>query len=332
MSELAPTPAGAPLPLSTACGTAVAGLGIALPDTVIPNAPIAERIGVDDTWIFSRTGIRERRVLAPGERLIDLAAKAGSAALQDAGASAADLDMVLVATASADDIFPAAAPEVAGLLGAGRAAALDVGAACSGFLGGVQLAAGTLESGRASSVLVIGAEHLSQFVDPDDKRTAALFGDAAGAVLLTSTPGAGELGPVILRADAQRDMLFASRERGLIEMEGYEVFQHAVARMSEATLQACEAANTTLEEIDLFVYHQANSRILRSVGQRLELDPARVVDCIARHGNVSAASLPLALAHARDDGRLRDGSRVLMSAFGAGFVWGATVLDWRGTA
>jgi 3-oxoacyl-[acyl-carrier-protein] synthase-3 len=313
-------------------GSAVAGLGIALPQQIVGNGPVAESIGVEPGWIVQRTGIQERRVLGPGERLADLAAQAGAAALEDAGIGAGDVDIVLAATASSDDILPGIAPEVAGLLGAGRAAGLDVGAACTGFLACLQLGGALLEAGRAECVLVIGAEKLSQLVDPKDKRTAALFGDAAGAAVLTRTAAPGELGPVVLRGQAQRDLLFASRERGVIEMEGHEVFKHAVARMTEATHQALAAAGTTIDDIDLFVYHQANSRIVRSVGQRLSLDPARVVDCIERYGNVSAASLPLALAHARDEGRLPDGARVLLSAFGAGFVWGAAVLDWRATA
>jgi 3-oxoacyl-[acyl-carrier-protein] synthase-3 len=179
---------------------------------------------------------------------------------------------------------------------------------------------------------VIGAEKLSQFVDAGDKQTAMLFGDAAGAVLLTQTAGAGELGPVVLRSEARRDLLYADRREALIRMDGPEVFKHAVLRMTEVTRQALAAAGTTQDEIELFVFHQANSRIVKSVGQRLSLDPARVVDCIERYGNVSAASIPLALATARDDGRLADGTRVLLAAFGAGFIWGAAVLDWRASA
>lgn len=330
MSET--TVAPTPLRSHTARGTAVAGLGIALPATVIPNATIAERLGVEEDWIVSRTGIRERRWLAEGESLADLSVRAAQAALDDAGASAGDVDCVLIATCSPDDLIPSLAPAVAAKLGAVRAAAMDVGAACTGFLAAAQVAGGMLEAGRAESVLVIGAEALSRMTDPDDRGTAAIFADGAGAVLFTATTGAGELGPVIMRADGSRDLLFASRERGVIEMEGREVFKHAVARMAEATHQACAASGTALEDIDLFVYHQANTRIIDAVGRRLGLDLARVVDCIGLYGNVSAASLPLALATARDEGRLPDGARVLLSAFGAGFAWGATVLDWRSTA
>jgi 3-oxoacyl-[acyl-carrier-protein] synthase-3 len=327
----ATTPAAAHAISPTTHGTAVAGLGIALPQTVVPNAVVAERIGKDDQWIYTRTGIVERRVLHAEERLAGLAAEAATAALADAGLQPGDLDMVLLGTASGDDIFPAVAVEVCGIIGAEQAAGMDVSAACTGFLSCLQLGSSLIEAGRAEHVLVIGAEKLSAITNPSDKRTAMLFGDAAGAMVISRTAAPGELGPVVLRADAQRDLLYAGRNT-CIEMDGHEVFKHAVARMTEATLEALEAAGTAKEEIDLFVYHQANSRIVRSVGQKLGLDPAKVVDCIETYGNVSAASLPLALAAARDDGRLRDHTKVLLSAFGAGFVWGATVLDWRASA
>jgi len=327
----ATAPAAAHAISPTTYGVTAAGLGTAVPETVVPNSVVAERIGKDDQWIYTRTGIVERRVLRPEERLGHLAAEAARAALADAGVRAEDVDMVLLGTASADDIFPAVAAEVCGIIGAHKAAGLDVGAACTGFLASLQLGASLIESGRVEHVLVIGAEKLSAITDATDKRTAMLFGDAAGAMVLSRTAAPGELGPVVLRTESQRDLLFA--ERGsCIEMDGHEVFKHAVTRMSEATLQALEAAGTALEEIDLFVYHQANSRIVKSVGQRLGLDAPKVVDCIATYGNVSAASLPLALAAARDDGRLTDGTKVLLSAFGAGFVWGAAVLDWRASA
>jgi 3-oxoacyl-[acyl-carrier-protein] synthase III len=312
-------------------GVAVAGLGVALPDAVIGNAPIAARLGLEEDWIVSRTGIRERHVLAPGETLVDIATAAARAALADADAEADEIDLILAATATQDEIIPNLAPLVATNLGI-QAGALDVGAACSGFVSALQLAGGMLESGRARCVLVIGAEALSRFLDPDDRGTAPIFGDGAGALLLRATDGPGELGPGIMGSDAQRDFLFATRERGVIEMEGHEVFKHAVVRMSEATHAALAAAGLELDDVDLFVYHQANTRIIDAVGRRLRLDSERVVDCIATIGNLSAASLPVALGSARAEGRLPDGATVLLCAFGAGFTWGATVLDWRGTA
>jgi len=312
-------------------GAAVAGLGVALPETVVGNDVVAERIGKDEKWIHSRTGISERRMLAPEVRLSELAAEAARNALEDAGADAADVDMVLLGTCSPDELFPAVAVEVAQLLGAHRAAGLDVSAACTGFLANLQLGSSLIEAGRVSNVLVIGAEKLSAITDPHDKRTAMLFADGAGAVLLTRTDGPGDLGPVVLHSEAHREKLYAERG-GLIEMDGHEVFKHAVNRMVESTHEALDAAGLGIPDIDLFVYHQANSRIVKSVGQRLGLPPERVVDCIATFGNVSAASIPLALQSAREDGRLADGTRVLVSAFGAGFVWGAAVLDWRASA
>jgi 3-oxoacyl-[acyl-carrier-protein] synthase-3 len=304
-----------------------AGLGIAVPDTVVSNDMIAARIGVDPDWIVQRTGIRERRVSGPGEGLTQLASRAAVEALVDAGIDAADVDLLLVATTTADDVTPSAAPLVAKAIGAVNAGAIDVGAACTGFVAGLSLAASQLDSGRASVVLLVGADILYRYTDPDDRRTAALFGDGAGAMVLT--PQGPAIGPVVLRADGDRDLLFATRARHLVEMEGHEVFKHAVNRMSEATLEACAITGTALDDVDLFVYHQANRRILDAVGRRLRLDPAKVVDCIAGYGNTSAASIPLALDHARRDGRLHEGSRVLVSAFGAGFTWGAALVDWR---
>jgi 3-oxoacyl-[acyl-carrier-protein] synthase III len=302
-------------------GVTVAGLGAAVPERVVANAPIAERLGVEEDWIVSRTGIRERRWLRDDETLADLATAAAERALGSATA-----DLVIVATTSPDDLIPALAPEIAGRVGA--TAGFDVNAACTGFLTAIALAAGQIESGRAESVLVIGAERLSAMLDPADKGTAAIFADGAGAMLLTAMAGGSSLAPVVLRSEAQRDLLYATRESGRIAMAGQDVFRHAVTRMTEATHAALERAGTVHDDIDLFVYHQANSRIVRAVGQRLGLDPARVVDCIETYGNVSAASLPLALATARDQGRLFPGARVLLSAFGAGFVWGAVVLEW----
>ena len=239
---------------------------------------------------------------------------------------------MLLGTAAADDIFPAVAAEVCGIIGARHAAGLDVSAACTGFLGCLQLASGLIEAGRAETVLVIGAEKLSAITDPEDKRTAMLFADAAGAMVADphGRPGGARAGRPALgcparhplrrpEAPAHRD----GRPRGVQARHQPDDRGHA---------RGARGRRATLDDVDLFVYHQANARIVRSVGQRLGLDPARVVDAIAGVGNVSAASLPLALAAARDDGRLVPGTRVLLSAFGAGFVWGAAMLDWKASA
>jgi 3-oxoacyl-[acyl-carrier-protein] synthase-3 len=312
-------------------GTEIAGLGIALPETVVANAPIAARLGIEEEWIVRRMGVHERRVAAPGESLVGLAAQAGRRALADAGAAAAGLDLVLVATISSDELTPAVAPRVAAELGA-AAAAIDVNAACTGFVSALSLACSQVESGRAANVLVIGAELMTRIVDPEDRATAPLFGDGAGAVVVRGA-GRGRIGPVVLGADgANADLIRAGREEGLVRMQGHDTFRHAVDRMAEASVAAAGAAGLELAEIDLFVYHQANARILTAIGARLVLPPELIVDCIGRYGNVSAATIPLALDAARRAGTLKRGTRVLLAAFGAGLTWGATVLEWGSEA
>jgi 3-oxoacyl-[acyl-carrier-protein] synthase III len=306
----------------------VVGLGHYLPAEIVPNDTIAERIGVDHDWIVKRTGIHSRRRAAPGEQLADIATRAGRAALADAGEEPVDVALVLVATLSQDDLMPNAAPVVAHDLGADRAGAIDVGAACTGWLSGVSLAAAQIEAGRADSVLVIGAEILTRLTNYEDRKTAALWGDGAGAVLLGSD-GAGEVGPIVLDADgALADVIVASHEVRLLRVEGHETFQSAVKRLSESTLIAVTRAGLELEDIDLFVYHQANARILRAVAERLELPPDKVADYISDTGNTSAASIPLTLGLLREDGRLRSGQKILVAAIGAGFTWGAGTIEW----
>jgi 3-oxoacyl-[acyl-carrier-protein] synthase-3 len=312
---------------------AITALGTSLPATVVENGPIAARIGVTDEWIVKRTGIHSRHVLAPGERLADLAAEAGRAALEEAGVAAEDVELVLVATTTSDELLPNAAPLVAHALGAVRAGAVDLGAACTGFLSGLALGAAQIEAGRAQHVLLIGADAMSRITDPDCRQTAALFADGAGAALLGESDGHGRVGPVVLGADgAGSELIVVDRHEALIRMQGHETFKHAVARMTEATYEALARAQLALDDIDLFVYHQANARILRAVAEHLGVDDARIVDCIGGYANTSAATLPLALAHARSEGRLADGDRVLLGAFGAGFTWGACVAEWGAAA
>jgi 3-oxoacyl-[acyl-carrier-protein] synthase III len=307
----------------------VAGLGAALPDRVVGNGPIATRVGVEESWIVARTGVLERRIAAPGERLADYATVAGARALADAGLAAEELELVLVATMSHEDLTPAASALVAAQLGATQAGALDVNAACTGFVAALTLAAGQIESGRAGNALVIGADLLSRITDPDDRGTAALLADGAGAMALLPSEEEAGIGPAVLGADGARaDLIRASREEALVRMKGPDTFRQAVDRLSEATLDAVAAAGLGLEQIDLFVYHQANSRIIRAVGERLELPAERVIDTVPRFGNTSAASIPLALSEARRLGRLSGGERVLLAAFGGGLTWGAAVVDW----
>jgi 3-oxoacyl-[acyl-carrier-protein] synthase III len=305
----------------------VVGLGHRLPDRVVPNGPIAERIGVDAEWIVRRTGIRERRYAAPDERTADLALAAARRALSDAGLKPTDIDLVLVATMTPDELTPNTAPLVADALGL-RAGAYDVGAACTGWLSALSIGAAQIETGRSDAVLVIGAEVLSRVTNFDDKRTASLFGDGAGAVVL-SAEGEGAIGPILLASDGSmgETILATHTERQLI-MDGHTTFNMAVKVLAESTQQACERAGVRLDDIDLFVYHQANGRIIKAVTERLELPEERVADYVAETGNTSAASIPLTLSLLREDGRLRPGQRLLLSAVGAGFTWGAGVVDW----
>jgi len=306
----------------------IIGLGHFSPAEVVPNSALAGRLGVDDAWIVKRTGVQTRRRAAPSERLSDMATWAARRALNDAGVEAYDIDLVLVATMSPDEITPNTAPLVAHELGAERAGAMDIGAACSGFLAALRMAAGQIETGRAERVLVIGAEALMRMLDFDDLKTAHLFGDGAGAVVL-GADGAGEIGPIMLAADGSLGpAITCSHEDRLIRMDGHSTYQTAVKRLSEATVAAVARAGMELDDVDLFVYHQANGRIIRAVGERLDLEPAKVADYVAHMANTSAASIPLTLSLLREDNRLRAGQKVLVAAIGAGFTWGAGIVEW----
>jgi 3-oxoacyl-[acyl-carrier-protein] synthase-3 len=295
----------------------------------VASAAIAGRLGVSEAWIESRTGVRERRVAAGGDSLAALAAAAGRDALARGGIGAESVDLVLVASFSQDLLMPAAAPLVAEAIGATGAGAFDVGAVCTGFVTALASAAALVEARRAERALVIGADLATRFVDPGDRRTAALFGDGAGAVVVGPADGRGRVGPACLGADGSGAAhIHATRAEGVIRMDGHETFKAAVAHLCGATLDALAASGLEPGDIDLFVYHQANARILSAVGDRLGLLPERVVNAIGTLGNTSAASIPLALAAAEHDGRLAAGKRVLLGAFGAGFTWGAMTLEW----
>lgn len=324
----APAPELLEVERPVARGAQIAGLGAALPSRVVSNDQVGPPAGVDDAWIVRRTGISSRRHAAPSDRLSDLATGAARNALADAGVDGSEVDLVLVATLTSDQMTPTASPAVAEAIGASGAGAIDVGAACTGFVSALSLGAAMIEVGRAQHVIVIGAEILSRHLDPGDRRTAPIFADGAGAVLLEASERAA-IGPVMLGADgACADLIVAPRDTGLISMDGPEVFRHAVTRMGEAAVAACAQAGATLADVDLFVFHQANARILSTLAERLDLPQDRVVNSIGEIGNTSAASIPLALAHARDEGRLVDGMRVLLCAFGAGLTWGATLITW----
>jgi 3-oxoacyl-[acyl-carrier-protein] synthase III len=306
------------------------GVGAALPDRVVTNADLEQRLDTDDAWIVRRTGIRERRVLGDDEQLSDLASRACEQALADAGRTAAEVDAVIVSTITPDRVTPGLAPYVARTIGADRASAVDVNAACAGFLYALDQAAALVESGRAGVVLVCGAEALSRITDHDDRSTAVLFGDGAGAVVVAGGELELGVGSVVLGADADHaDLLFAERTDPKLRMEGREVYRHAVRRMVSSTTEALRRAGVGVADVDLLVAHQANSRILESAATELGLPRDKLALYVDTTANTSSASIPLALAFAERDGLLRPGATVALSAFGAGFVWGAAIVGWK---
>lgn len=328
----------------TGLPVAVLGLGVDLPDTVVTNDDLAEVLDTSDEWIRTRTGIAERRVLADGDATADLAARAAQRALDDAGITAADLGMLLVATTTPDHPVPGTAPLVAARLGA-ELPAVDLNAACSGFVYGLQVAAGLLLAGRGP-VLLVGAESMTRIVDPDDRTVRVLFGDGAGAAVLGLDEG-GSLGPFDLGSDGSDPSILWQEATGTrlpatadvvadgrqyLTMRGTEVYRHAVARMTASSRAVLDEAGLDVHDVDLFIGHQANRRILDAVASKLNMPAERCHVTVDRHANTSAASIPLALADARDAGRLHDGDRVLLTAFGAGLTWGSTLLTWKDTA
>ena len=321
---------------------AITGLGSYLPVQVVTNEDFAKRLDTSDEWIRTRTGIRERHYAAPHEATSDLAIAAGRAALKDAGLTADDVDVIIVATTTPDHPVPATAPIVAAALGR-TCTAFDLNAACSGFVYGLQVGAGMAAGG--STVLLIGAETLTRYVDPDDRSIAVLFGDGAGAVVL-QRDDAATIGPFDLGSDGSELEILWMRAGGSREpfdpvahaeassrmaMRGGDVYRHAVTRMTTSSQNLLEAASITIDDIDLMIGHQANLRILEAVGQRLGVPEDRCHVTVDRHDNTSAASIPLALDDARQRGLLDPGARLLLTAFGGGLTWGSCVLTWSGT-
>lgn len=319
---------------------AVRGLGAYLPKQVLTNDDWAAVLDTSDEWIRSRTGIVERHVAAPHEATSDLALAAAEAALADAGLDAADLGAIVVATTTPDHQIPGSAPAVAAGLGV-TAPALDCNAACSGFVYGLRLAGGLVATG-SGPVLLVGAELFSRATDHRDRDTAVLFGDGAGAVVLDHDPAA-TLGPFDLGADGTQTEILWSPASGsrtpptpeavaagahLLAMQGREVYRHAVTRMAASSRAVLDAAGVAPADVDLFVGHQANARILDAVASRVGITAEQAHLTVDRHGNTSAASIPLALTDARDAGRLHPGDRVLLTAFGAGLTWGSCLLTW----
>jgi 3-oxoacyl-[acyl-carrier-protein] synthase-3 len=308
----------------------IAGVGAAVPERVVGNDAFAH-LGVDDTWIRRRTGIGQRRLLAAEDRLADLAVDAAREALSDAACDPADVDLVVVATSTADRISPGVAPEVGHLIGAHAPAVVDINAACTGFLYGLDYAMARMSVSPGGCALVIGAEAMSRFTDPDDVTTAVVFGDGAGAVVLRPCEGTPELPLSFGSAGEYLSMIEALRTDQVVRMDGGEVYRFAIDAMAEQLDKACRAAGLCPADLDLLICHQANIKILRSVARRLAYPLDRVGVYLDRFGNTSSASIPIALRHAQQEGRLRPGARVGLAAFGAGLTWGAGIVTWKST-
>ncbi|MFE3205784.1 beta-ketoacyl-ACP synthase III [Embleya sp. NPDC059237] len=306
----------------------ICGIGAELPHTRVPNAHICAHLDVTPDWIHTRTGITHRVRADDHVTTADLATRAGAQALRSSGNRTADA--LVVATISPDHRCPATAPRVAARLGLPGIPAFDISAACTGFLYALRIAAGFLTHHAAQRMLVIAADRIPHMTDPTDPITAPLFADGAGAVVLrrghAGEPGA--LGPILLGADATHADAIVIPHHAPLRMRGRETFKHAVEHMSHVSERALQAAGWTPHDVDRFIPHQANARITTAVGRRLGIDEPRVLHDIERVGNTGAASIPLTLARAHTDGRLRPGHRVLLTAFGAGLTWGATTLVW----
>jgi 3-oxoacyl-[acyl-carrier-protein] synthase-3 len=306
------------------------GIGAALPDEIVTNADLMKNLDTTDEWIVRRTGIRERRHLNGSRTLADLAAEACTMALKDAGREAADVDRVMVCSLTPDRMMPGLAPAVALQIGCDLAGAVDLNAACAGFLYALDHAAGLVESGRAKLVLVCGAEALSRITDHTDRGTAILFADGAGAVVVAAGDLDRGMSKFELRSDGRHsDLLYVDIDERLLRMEGREVYRHAVARMVEATTAALVNADITIDEVDVFVAHQANARIIEAAARRLGVPPEKVIMNVDTVANTSSASIPIALWQAEKEGKLKPGDIVAMATFGAGFAWGAGVMSWR---
>ncbi|MEK4042987.1 beta-ketoacyl-ACP synthase III [Paenibacillus sp. FSL H8-0048] len=321
----------------------IIGTGKYVPERVLTNSDLEKIVETNDEWIVSRTGIRERHIAAPEQATSDLAYEAALKALESAGMKAEELDLIIVATVTPDSAFPSTACILQDKLGAKNAAAFDLSAACSGFVYSLATATGFIQNGMYNNALVIGADTLSRITDYTDRNTCVLFGDGAGAVIVGEVPegrgfqsfdlGAEGSGGSLLNLEAGGSRLPASQQtvedkKHFIYMNGREVFKFAVRVMGSATERVLTKAGLSKENIDLFVPHQANIRIIQSAMQRLDLPPEKVVVNVDKYANTSAASIPLALVEAAEEGRMKAGDAVLMVGFGGGLTWGASVLIW----
>ena len=318
----------------------IIGCGANLPSNIVTNDDLAKKMDTSDEWIRERTGIRQRHIALPSEKTSDLALGAARAALIDAGIDAGELDMIIMATTTPDESFPATATIVQSRLGMAHGAAFDLQAVCSGFIYGLAVADSMIRTGAARTILLIGAETMSRLLDWSDRTTCVLFGDGAGAVVLQAHEGVGDnsdqgiLNSCLFSDGRLHDMLYtdggvsSTQDAGKLRMHGKEVFKHAVTNIAAAISASVEAAHIPISSVDWFVPHQANQRILDGTGKKLGINPDKVISTVALHGNTSAASVPLALVVAVRDGRIKRGNLVLLEAMGGGFTWGAALLRW----
>jgi 3-oxoacyl-[acyl-carrier-protein] synthase-3 len=324
----------------TTIRSVVLGCGSYLPQRVLTNAELARQIDTSDEWIVQRTGIRQRHIAADGEFTSHLAINAARSALANAGIDAQSIDLIVLATSTPDNTFPATAVAVQNELGIHHGAAFDLQAVCSGFVFALATADNFLRSGAFKRALVIGAETFSRILDWNDRGTCVLFGDGAGAVVLEAQPQAGSSSDrgiltAHLRSDGRhKSKLYvdggpsSTQTVGHLRMEGREVFKHAVGMITDVIIDAFEATGMTADDINWFVPHQANKRIIDASAHKLHIAPQKVVLTVDRHGNTSAASIPLALAVAVADGRIKQGDLVLLEAMGGGFTWGSVLIRW----
>jgi 3-oxoacyl-[acyl-carrier-protein] synthase III len=318
----------------------IRGVGAYLPKRVMTNDDLSRLVDTTDEWITERTGIKQRHIAAEGELTSDLGIAAAKQALVRAGIDPVDIDLVICATATPDRTFPATAVRIQAGLGVTKGAAFDVQAVCSGFVYGLTTADNFLKTGQFKRALVVGAETFSRILDWTDRGTCVLFGDGAGAVVLEAQPQRGTredrgILSTIIRSDGRfEDLLYvdggpgSTKTTGFLRMNGREVFRHAVQKIYGVIEETLVATGYTADEIDLYVPHQANQRILDGIAKKLGVNPEKIVVTLAKHGNTSAASIPLALNQAFEDHRIKEGGLVLMEAMGGGFTWGAVLVRW----
>lgn len=318
----------------------IAGCGHYLPVNIVTNAELAKRVDTSDEWIVQRTGIKARHIANTEETTSVLAHRAALNALQQAGMTADEIDVIVVATTTPDNTFPSVATKLQAMLGMTKGFALDVQAVCSGFVYALAVADNFIRLGQAKTALVIGAETFSRLLDWEDRTTCVLFGDGAGALILRAAEGKGESSDrgvlsTHLHSDGRHyDLLYvdggpgSNGKTGHVRMQGQEVFRHAVQKLAEVVDEALVANNLPPEAIDWLVPHQANQRIIDSTAKKLKLSPEKVVLTVSQHANTSAASIPLALSTAVADGRIKPGHVVLLDAMGGGFTWGAALVRW----